>query len=179
MHIDVIIPAYNEQDAIGKVVAALPSDMIREIVVVNNNSGDNTTQHALAAGATVIEEKVRGYGRACLKGIAHLAAKEVPPDIVLFIDADLSDYPGEAVHILAPIIEGKADMVIGSRSLGQKQAGSMTIPQVFGTWLATRLLRYFYMPGLPTWGPFVPSNLTACWNCKCRIPPMAGPLRCN
>ncbi|MEO6720513.1 MAG: glycosyltransferase family 2 protein, partial [Ferruginibacter sp.] len=120
MNIDVIIPAYNEEDAIAKVVKALPGNMLREIVVVNNNSNDATTEHATAAGATVLQEKRQGYGYACLKGIEYLAGKQTPPDIVLFIDADFSDYPEEAISILQPIINGQADMVIGSRALGNK-----------------------------------------------------------
>ena len=151
---DVIIPAYNEEDAIAKVVSALPLHLLREIIVVNNNSSDATTEHAKAAGATVLQEKRQGYGYACLKGIKYLKAKPEPPDIVLFIDADFSDYPGEAVSILSPIINGNADLVIGSRALGNKEKGSMTIPQIFGNWLATNLLRLIYKVRFTDLGPF-------------------------
>lgn len=151
---DVIIPAYNEEDAIAKVVQALPLVLLREIVVVNNNSRDATTAHAQAAGATVLQETRQGYGYACLKGIEYISAKPQPPDIVLFIDADFSDYPEEAGKLLAPIINGQADLVIGSRSLGQKEKGSMTIPQIFGTWLATTLLRMIYHVRFTDLGPF-------------------------
>ncbi|MBC7887589.1 MAG: glycosyltransferase family 2 protein [Ferruginibacter sp.] len=151
---DVIIPAYNEEDAIAKVVQALPLHLLREIVVVNNNSRDATTAHAIAAGATVLQEPRQGYGYACLKGIEYLCAKSTPPGIVLFIDADFSDYPEEAFEILDPIINGTADLVIGSRALGNKEKGSMTIPQVFGTWLATTLLRYIYKVKFSDLGPF-------------------------
>jgi glycosyltransferase involved in cell wall biosynthesis len=151
---DVIIPAYNEADAIAKVVNALPRHLLREIVVVNNNSTDATTAHAIEAGATVLQEPRQGYGAACLKGIAYLAGKSVPPGIILFIDADFSDYPEEATRILAPIISGEADMVIGSRALGNKEKGSMTVPQVFGTWLATTLLRKMYKTRFTDLGPF-------------------------
>ena len=154
MNIDVIIPAYNEEDAIAKVVKALCKNLLREIVVINNNSSDATTQHAAAAGATVLQEQRQGYGSACLKGIGYLTAKSRPPDIVLFIDADFSDYPEEAVFILQPIIDGKADMVIGSRALGNKEKGSMTVPQLFGTWLATSLLRMIYKVRFTDLGPF-------------------------
>ena len=154
MMIDVIIPAYNEQDSIAKVVTALPLNMLREIVVVNNNSKDATAEHASAAGATVLHETRQGYGYACLKGIEYLASKSAAPDIVLFIDADFSDYPEEAVSILQPIINGQADMVIGSRARGNKEQGSMTVPQVFGTWLATTLLRMIYKVSFTDLGPF-------------------------
>ena len=151
---DVIIPAYNEEDAIAKVVRALPLHILREIVVVNNNSSDATTAYALAAGATVLQQPRQGYGFACLKGIEYLRLKAIPPDIVLFIDADFSDYPEEAEKILQPIISGNADLVIGSRALGNKEKGSMTIPQVFGTWLATTLLRLIYKVSFTDLGPF-------------------------
>ena len=151
---DVIIPAYNEEDAIAKVVRALPLHILREIVVVNNNSSDATTAHALAAGATVLQQPRQGYGFACLKGIEYLRLKTTPPDIVLFIDADFSDYPEEAEKILQPILSGNADLVIGSRALGNKEKGSMTIPQVFGTWLATTLLRLIYKVSFTDLGPF-------------------------
>ncbi len=154
MLIDVIIPAFNEEGAIAKVVRALPLNMLREIVVVNNNSRDATTAHAKAAGATVLQESRQGYGLACLKGIKYLSAKPTPPDIVLFIDADFSDYPEDAVAILNPIIHNHADLVIGSRALGSKEKGSMTIPQVFGTWLATTLLRIIYKARFTDLGPF-------------------------
>ena len=152
--IDVIIPAYNEAGAIAKVVNALPRQLLREIVVVNNNSTDATTQQATNAGATVLQEPRQGYGSACLKGIAYLAAKQQAPDIVLFIDADFSDYPEEAVLILEPILDGSADLVIGSRALGKKEKGSMTVPQVFGTWLATTLLKRIYNVRFTDLGPF-------------------------
>ena len=154
MLIDVIIPAFNEEGAIAKVVRALPLNMLREIVVVNNNSRDATTAPAKAAGAPVLQESRQGYGLACLKGIKYLSAKPTPPDIVLFIDADFSDYPEDAVAILNPIIHNHADLVIGSRALGSKEKGSMTIPQVFGTWLATTLLRIIYKARFTDLGPF-------------------------
>jgi glycosyltransferase involved in cell wall biosynthesis len=108
----------------------------------------------MEAGATVLQEPRQGYGYACLKGIEYLAGKPVPPDIVLFIDADFSDYPEEAVLILDPIIYSGADLVIGSRALGNKEKGSMTIPQVFGTWLATCLLQIIYKTHFTDLGPF-------------------------
>ena len=151
---DVIIPAYNEEDAIANVIRALPLAVLREIVVVNNNSSDATTEHAIAAGATVLLESRQGYGFACLKGIEYLSSKQAPPDIVLFIDADFSDYPEDAALILEPIVNSSADLVIGSRSLGTKEKGSMTIPQVFGNWLATGLLKFIYQIHFTDLGPF-------------------------
>src|SRR5688572_8709793 len=153
-NIDVIIPAYNEAGAIAKVIGALPKQLLREIVVVNNNSTDATTQQASEAGATVLQEQRQGYGSACLKGIDYLEAKQVPPDVVLFIDADFSDHPEEASLVVDPILNGNADLVIGSRAMGKKEKGSMTVPQVFGTWLATSLLRGIYKVRFTDLGPF-------------------------
>jgi glycosyltransferase involved in cell wall biosynthesis len=154
MTIFVIIPAYNEQDSIAKVINALPKIIISEIIVVNNNSNDDTAQNASLAGATVLDEPKKGYGAACLKGIAYLKLKPTLPDVVLFIDGDFSDYPEEAVKVIAPIIEQNIDMVIGSRALGNKERGSMTIPQIFGNWLSTTLLRLIYGVHYTDLGPF-------------------------
>lgn len=152
--IDVVIPAYNEQDSIGKVVADLPKDLVREIVVVSNNSTDNTEEVAKKAGATVLVERKKGYGIACLKGINYLKEKEDRADIILFIDGDYSDFPAEAVLVVQPIIDGKAEMVIGSRALGNKEKGSMTVPQRFGNWLSTRLIKLIYKVKFTDLGPF-------------------------
>ena len=153
MVIDVIIPAYNEQGSIAKVITALPN-IFRDIVVVNNNSKDDTAINAITAGATVLQELLQGYGYACLKGIEYIGLKAIPPDIVLFIDADFSDFPEEALFILEPIINGNADLVIGSRTLGKKEKGAMTIPQTFGTWLAVTLLHKIYKVKFTDLGPF-------------------------
>ena len=152
--IDVLIPAFNEEKAIGKVIEAIPKNIIREIIVINNNSTDNTAKVAETAGATVLEELTRGYGKACLKGLGYLAAKNDPPDIVVFLDGDFSDYPEEIEQLVEPIINGKADMVIGSRVLGKKEKGALQPQQVFGNWLATKLIYWIYKKRYTDLGPF-------------------------
>lgn len=152
--IDVIIPAFNEQESIGKVIAEIPKDLVREIIVCNNNSTDATAQVAEDAGATVLLASKKGYGFACLTGLRHIAAKEEKPDIVVFIDGDYSDYPEEMRELIHPIITKDVDMVIGSRALGDLQPGSMTPQQVFGNWLATNLIKLFYKYEFTDLGPF-------------------------
>jgi len=152
--VDVIIPAFNEENSVGNVVNDIPKEWVREIIVVNNNSTDDTAINAKNAGALVLTEPNMGYGNACLKGMAHVANKEVKPDIVVFLDADYSDYPAEIVEVLAPIINQKMDMVIGSRALGNLEKGSMTPQQIFGNWLATFLLKLFYGVTYTDLGPF-------------------------
>ena len=150
----VIIPAFNEEGAVGKVIQDIPKNLVAEIIVVDNASTDNTTLVAQNAGATVIQEKRKGYGSACLKGIAYINSLSDQTDIVLFIDADYSDYPKEMNLVLAPIVDQKYDLVIGSRALGNKERGSMTFPQIFGNWLATRLLKLLYNCTFTDLGPF-------------------------
>ncbi len=152
--IDVIIPAYNEQDAVGNVIGDLPKEIIREIIVCNNGSTDHTAQVALDAGATVINAPDRGYGNACLHGIAYVGTKKIKPDIVVFIDGDYADFPEEISLLIEPIKSESAAFVIGSRSLGRPQAGSMTPQQVFGNWLATRLIKIFFGVKFTDLGPF-------------------------
>jgi glycosyltransferase involved in cell wall biosynthesis len=152
--VSVIIPAYNEENAIREVICEIPKELVSEIVVINNASTDNTELIAKEAGATVLREPVPGYGRACLKGIEYLRQIRPVPDIVVFLDADHSDYPEEIYEVLRPIIEGKADLVIGSRALGKKEDGSMTPQQIFGNWLATRLVKLFYGVKFTDLGPF-------------------------
>lgn len=154
--ISVIIPAYNEEKSIAHVISDIPAGLVQEVIVVNNNSTDSTPQVAHAAGATVLHEPQPGYGNACLKGMAYLAAKPTAeqPEIVVFLDGDYSDYPGDMPQVVAPIIAGAADMVIGSRVLGQREAGSLLPQQRFGNWLATRLLRLLYGVRYTDLGPF-------------------------
>ena len=142
--IDIIIPAFNEENSVGNVINDLPKNLVREIIVVNNNSTDATAINAKNAGATVIEEATMGYGNACLKGISHLNKNEIKPNIVVFLDADYSDYPEEIIDLITPITTQNMDMVIGSRALGNLEKGAMTPQQVFGNWLATFLLKLFY-----------------------------------
>jgi glycosyltransferase involved in cell wall biosynthesis len=152
--IKVIIPAFNEENGVGQVIREIPTDIISEIVVVNNASTDQTERIAKEAGATVLREPVPGYGRACLKGIDYLSKYTPPPDIVVFLDADHSDYPEEIRKLILPILDENADLVIGSRALGRKEKGSMTPQQIFGNWLATRLLKLFYNVKFTDLGPF-------------------------
>jgi|TARA_B110000459_G_scaffold56747_2_gene63744 glycosyltransferase involved in cell wall biosynthesis len=152
--IDVIIPAFNEENSVGNVVRDIPKDLVREIIVVNNNSTDDTATNAKNAGATVLTEPIMGYGNACLKGMAHVAKKDNKPDIIVFLDADYSDYPEEIVEVIAPIMNQNMDMAIGSRALGNLEKGSMTPQQIFGNWLATFLLKLFYGVSYTDLGPF-------------------------
>ncbi|QNH60656.1 glycosyltransferase family 2 protein [Hymenobacter sediminicola] len=156
MLIDVIIPAFNEEQSIAKVLAEIPAGLVREVIVVDNNSTDRTGNVARAAGATVLRETRPGYGHACLAGMAHSFARPAAEqaDIIVFLDGDHSDYPEEMPLLLAPILRGEADMVIGSRALGQREAGSMMPQQIFGNWLATSLLRRLYGAHFTDLGPF-------------------------
>src|SRR5690349_11079294 len=127
--IKVIIPAYNEALSIGKVVADIPRDLVQEIIVVDNNSIDTTGAVAAAAGATVVPEPRQGYGQACLTGIKYALEQSPRPEVIVFMDGDYSDYPEEISLLLHPILTRGADMVIGSRALGNRERGSMTAPQ--------------------------------------------------
>lgn len=151
--IKVIIPAYNEQDSIAKVINDIP-DIVDEIVVVNNNSNDATEVNAKKTGATVLSEIRKGYGYACLKGMEYLASQKDKPDILVFLDGDYSDYPEQLTEIVAPIINNNKDFVIGSRVKRLREQGSMTIPQVFGNWLATSLMKLFFGSKFTDLGPF-------------------------
>lgn len=154
MIVDVIIPAWNEERSIGKVVSDIDRTLVRTVIVVDNNSRDTTAEVARSAGAKVLHELIQGYGAACLKGIAY--ANECSPraDVIVFMDADYSDYAQEMPQLLAPIASGLADMVIGSRALGQREKGSMTPQQVFGNWLATFLIRLIYRFRYTDLGPY-------------------------
>ena len=152
--IDVIIPAFNEENSVGNVINEIPKNLVREVIVVNNNSTDKTAINAKSAGATVLEEKNMGYGNACLNGISHINQKAIKPNIVVFLDADYSDYPEEMPGVVKPILEQNMDMVIGSRALGNLEKGSMTPQQIFGNWLATFLLKLFYGVKYTDLGPF-------------------------
>jgi glycosyltransferase involved in cell wall biosynthesis len=125
---------------------------LRRIVVVDNGSRDATASIALATGADVVSEPLAGYGQACLSGIAAL--RSAPPDAVAFLDADNSDDPGELPVLLAPLLQDAADLVIGSRVLGTREAGAFTPVQEFGNFLASRLLRSFFGMRATDLGPF-------------------------
>ncbi len=152
--IDIIIPAYNEEKSIVHVIRDIPKTQVRDIIVCNNASTDRTAEVAAENGATVVNQPQRGYGNACLKGMEFIAQKAQKPDIIVFLDGDYSDYPEELLLLVAPIIEGRAEMVIGSRALGARESGSMTPQQVFGNWLATRMIRLFFNYTFTDLGPF-------------------------
>ena len=151
--IKVIIPAYNEQDSIANVVTEIPSE-VSEIIVVNNNSTDNTVAVAQTAGATVLTEAQKGYGHACLKGMEYIASQETKPDIIVFLDGDYSDYPEELTKVIAPILTDNIDLVIGARVPELREKDSVTPQQIFGNWLACSLMKLFFKAKFTDLGPF-------------------------
>jgi glycosyltransferase involved in cell wall biosynthesis len=150
VRVSVIIPTHNEAQAFGRVLIDIPSDLVTEIIVVDSNSNDGTPEIAAKMGALVIQEPRRGYGRACLTGLA--AANS--PDIVVFLDGDYSDRPSELPVLLAPIIEGRADITLGSRLQKQSSSGALPWHQVFGNRLAAALIRLLYGLEISDLGPF-------------------------
>ncbi len=151
--IKVIIPAFNEEKSIANVIAEIP-DFVEEIVVVNNNSIDQTAQVATKAGASVLTEKSKGYGYACLKGIDYLSQKDKTPDILVFLDGDFSDFPQELTKVIQPIIDDSVDFVVGARVKELRASGSLTPQQVFGNWLACFLMKILYQSSFTDLGPF-------------------------
>ena len=151
--VKVIIPAYNEADSIVLVIKDIPK-IVEEIIVVSNNSTDNTEINAKKSGATVLKETNRGYGYACLKGMQYIANQTEKPDIIVFLDGDYSDYPEELTKIVAPIINDNIDFVIGARVKRLREQGSMTPQQVFGNWLATFLMKLMFGAKFTDLGPF-------------------------
>lgn len=135
------------------VIAAIP-DFVSEVIVISNNSTDETEKIAQQAGAIVLQEPKRGYGYACLKGMQYISENNVKPDIVVFLDGDYSDYPEQLTELVAPIIEKNIDFVIGSRVKQLREPGSMTFPQRFGNWLATTLMTLFFNAKFTDLGPF-------------------------
>lgn len=151
--IKVIIPAFNEENAIAKVIAAIPKS-VDEIIVISNNSTDKTEEVAKNAGATVLLETKKGYGYACLKGMDYIANQAIKPDIVVFLDGDYSDYPEELTKLIDPIVNQNIDFVIGARVARLRENGSMTPQQIFGNWLATFLMKVFFNAKFTDLGPF-------------------------
>ena len=148
--ISVIIPVFNEQKAIQNVLSDIPGHLEADVVVVDNGSTDRTVELARQMGARIVHEHRRGYGWACLAGIAALHK----PDIVVFLDGDYSDYPDEMTGLVKPIVEGRADLVIGSRILGNREAGALLPQARFGNWLATWLIRRLFGACFTDLGPF-------------------------
>jgi len=151
--INVIIPAFNEANSIAQVIHEIPKS-VSEIIVVNNNSTDDTVKNAKSAGATVLTENRKGYGYACLCGINYISKKSIKPTIVVFIDGDYSDYPEELTKLVAPIIKNNVDFVIGARTKRLREDGSMTPQQIFGNKLATTLMKLFFNANFTDLGPF-------------------------
>lgn len=151
--IKVIIPAYNEEHAIVNVIHEIPT-VVSEIIVVDNNSNDNTSQVAKNKGATVLFEPRKGYGYACLKGLEYIKEQNENPDIIVFLDGDYSDYPEELLKIIDPIVCQDIDFVIGARVKWLREKGAMTPQQVFGNWLATFLMKLFFKAKFSDLGPF-------------------------
>lgn len=156
MKIAVIIPALNEEKGLKKVIQHLPIHLFYMVVVSDNGSVDDTAKVAKLAGAKVVYEGKKGYGKACLKAINYLKnlSEDEKPEIVLFIDADFSDKPEEAPALLQPILNQEADLVIGSRALGQREKGSMTPVQRFGNGLTATLMKILYKANMTDLGPF-------------------------
>lgn len=149
--VNVIIPAYNEEGGVGQVLDDIPREAVSEVIVVDNGSTDRTADVARRHGARVVHEERRGYGQACLAGIA---AMDPAAEIVVFLDADYSDDPREIVSVLAPILDGRADMVIGSRTLGRREKGALAPQARFGNRLATSLIRRLWGVTFTDLGPF-------------------------
>jgi len=150
VRISVIIPTHNESQAIGRVIADLPANLVTEVIVVDSNSSDGTQKIAAKMGARVLTEPQRGYGRACLRGLA--AANS--PDVVVFLDGDYSDRPSELPVLIAPIMEGRADITLGSRLQERHSRGALPLHQVFGNRLAAGLIRLLYRVEITDLGPF-------------------------
>lgn len=151
--IRVIIPAFNEEASIGKVINDIPS-LVEEVIVVSNNSTDATEKVAQNHGATVLVEPKKGYGYACLKGMEYLQQKNLETDIVVFLDGDYSDYPEYLAELVSPIQQGTHDFVIGARRKNLREEGSMTFPQIFGNALATFLMKRLFGASYTDLGPF-------------------------
>ena len=151
--IKVIIPAFNEENSIAKVIYDIPK-IVDEIIVIDNSSTDETANNAKIAGVTVLKEVKKGYGFACLKGLEYISNQTKKPTIVVFLDGDYSDYPEQLTQIIQPIIEENIDFVIGARVKDLRELGAMTPQQIFGNWLATSLMRVFFGSKFTDLGPF-------------------------
>ncbi|MEY5044617.1 MAG: hypothetical protein RJA19_1844 [Bacteroidota bacterium] len=153
LRVDVVIPALNEQDAIGRVLADIPA-WVRQVIVVDNGSTDETAVRARAAGAVVLHEPERGYGAACLRGVAKALSGPEPADILVFLDGDHSDHADQMPSLIRPIARDEVDFVLGSRTLGRADAGALMPQQRWGNALATTLIRVLYGARYTDLGPF-------------------------
>ncbi len=154
MIVDIIIPAYNEQDAIISVLKDIPHNLVREIIVADNNSTDQTADFARKNGATVVNAKIQGYGAACLSGLKYIQEKNSPPDLVVFLDADYSDHPDELIQILEPFNDSSIDLVIGNRVKEKREAGSMMPQQLIGNKIAVGMILFLFQFRYQDLGPF-------------------------
>lgn len=188
----VIIPALNEERSIGKVIDDIPRGLVREVVVIDNGSGDGTAGAAARAGATVLREERRGYGYACMKGIEYALSKPAGerPDIVVFLDGDYSDYPEDMPLLVKPIIDEGFDMIIGSRTKGERERGALLPQAIFGNALATTLIRRLYGVEFTDLGPFRAvrfdkllalgmTDMTYGWTAEMQIKAAKKGLRCG
>ncbi len=187
MDIAVVIPALNEADSIGRVIGDLPTDLIGRVIVVNNGSTDATEKNATTAGAIVLRETRRGYGWACMKGIQHLLSD--PPDILIFLDGDYSDHPEDAAALVAPILSNQADFVIGSRVIGDAEAGALLPQARIGNRFACAVIRWVSGVQFTDLGPFRAirfadllamnmSEMTFGWTVEMQIKAVKASLRC-
>ena len=151
--IKVIIPAFNEAEAIGNVIRDIPN-IVDEIIVIDNGSSDTTSNQAKQAGATVLYEPKKGYGHACLTGMDYIDQSADSTDIVVFLDGDYSDYPEDLKDIVQPIVGNGIDFVVGSRKQGLSEKGAMQPQQIFGNWLATTLMKLLFQSKFTDLGPF-------------------------
>lgn len=151
--VDVVIPAFNEERSLPLALAALPRPPVRRVVVADNASTDGTSRVAREGGAEVVLETRRGYGSACLAGLDHLR-RTGPPDVVVFVDADYSDHPEELPSLIAPILAGEADLVIGSRILGSREPGALLPQARAGNFVACWMIRLLYGHRFTDLGPF-------------------------
>jgi glycosyltransferase involved in cell wall biosynthesis len=188
----VIIPALNEEKSISKVIADIPRDLVSEVVVTDNGSTDGTAKAAADAGATVLSEERRGYGYACMKGIKYALSKpsNQRPDIVVFLDGDYSDYPGEMPLLVRPILEDVFDLVIGSRTKGEREKGALLPQALFGNALAATLIKWLYGVEFTDLGPFRAvrfdkllalgmADMTYGWTVEMQIKAAKKGLRCG
>jgi len=164
--IAVVIPALNEEASLPLVLRDIPRPLVGQVVVVDNGSADRSAAVARENGAQVVAEAQRGYGSACLRGLAELAGQPGgPPDIVVFLDADYSDHPDELPSLIQPILNGDQDFVLGSRLLGNRERGAMPPQSVWGNRLACCLMRLFFGANYTDLGPFRAIR----WDCLERL----------